>query len=212
MGRKLAKRKWKSRQRAKEHRAKNAKERAKQSVAVQERWQEHIENKDREKYDRNGGTFDGDRPDLEPDMVSKPFTRDELRMFKQDEDEELPEVKPRSKKKPPWMNRRGPQAKQNHLAKSKDRLKKIKKGQDKRDQPQQSRWRPKRDQWEDWDDRRSWEKAAWKEDGHESRQWKNWRSWDRDTSRPSSSTCAPVTDTSKGTTKCAAGQEERSRL
>ena len=92
----------------------------------------HIERQNREKYDSHGGRFDGDRPDLQPDMVSRPLTRDETQMFLQEGDEELPEVKPRSKEKPSWMNRRGEEAKHNHLIKSKDRLKQLKKSRGKR--------------------------------------------------------------------------------
>ena len=185
MGQKLAKRKWKSRQRAKEHRAKTAKQRAEQNVAAQERWQQHIGSQDREKYDSHGGRFDGDRPDLQPDMVSRPLTRDETQMFLQEGDEELPEVRPRSKEKPSWMNRRGEQAKHNHLIKSRNRLNQLKKGRDK-----QKSWGS------DWNWDGGWSSAtgSWEEPGNDFNEWHGWQDWGYDRkSGSSSSTRAPVT-------------------
>ena len=115
-------------------------------------------------------------------------------MFQQEVDDELPELKPRSKEKPPlpWMNRRGEQAKHNHLVKSKDRLKQLRKGLDQWARPRQTDWTSKDADWS-WDGGWSWEKGSWEEYGRESHEWDGWQHWNQEPSQPSGSTCAPVT-------------------
>lgn len=126
-------------------------------------------------------------------MISRPLTRDEVRMFQQEEAEELPELKPRPKEKPSWMNRRGKQAKHNHLVKRKASARWV--------QPQQD-WTSKGTDWNKWHGEWSWEKVSWEDRGHKSHEWDGWQDWDAwdgwqewgtQSSQPSTSTCAPVT-------------------
>ena len=80
------------------------------------------------------------------------------------------------------MNRFGDQTKHNHLVKSKDRLKQLKKGRNQWARPQQTDWTSEDAGWTDWDGGWSWEKGSWKECSRESHEWYGWQNWNQESS------------------------------
>lgn len=123
----LAKRKWKSRVRAAKHRAETSVERAQERVQLEQEWYETFRNptsssgceeRKKHQFDRHGGRFDGDRSDLQPDLIMRPLNYKERNSFCQ-EDGACPEsVQSRNWTKPQWMRRNTPEAKKKHLVRT----------------------------------------------------------------------------------------------
>lgn len=131
----LSKRKWKSRVRAAEHRAKGSAGRAVENVQLNELWHtkfrgpkkdldwsKGVEARRTHQIDRHGGRFEGDREDLQPDWVMRSLSYKERKEFRQEDDEPLEEVKARSWSKPQWMKRNTAEAKRKHMKRTGWRL------------------------------------------------------------------------------------------
>eukprot|EP00435_Cladocopium_sp_Y103_P028751 s1055_g7.t1 len=131
----LAKRKWKSRVRAAANRAKGSTERARERRELDNQWyakfrgetsDDGLVERQRLQIDRHGGRFEGDREDLEPDLIMRPLSRKEKQAFRQEEDEGPTERRERSWAKPQWMRRNTPEAKKKHMKKTGWRISMLK--------------------------------------------------------------------------------------
>eukprot|EP00435_Cladocopium_sp_Y103_P044288 s116_g12.t1 len=131
----LAKRKWKSRVRAAASRAKGSIERARERRELDnqsyakfrgETGDDGLVERQRLQIDRHGGRFEGDREDLEPDLIMRLLSRKEKQAFRQEEDEGPPERRERSWAKPQWMRWNIPEAKKKHMEKTGWRISMLK--------------------------------------------------------------------------------------